>query len=274
MLRIARQVFRISQLSTLISQLFVIMKLFLDTTSGGLIPAGVAPNLPRGGAENLFLQFLTNNVAALLPGGSPIALRLYLPSDLVNAIATFNTFTASPADVGYVASIDTLSGGLAILERATLFAKVSYGNPNVDAAPFLLNYGVGTSSSGAPVTQLVISSPTGPVNYVQPIGQFGGRIAVNQVEGFWRVKAPCNLLGLQLNAQDAPTGANVLVDVVKGGVAQNKIATLTAAAKSEETIFGAPLALAIGDIVQFKLTQVGSVKAGTNLDVKGIVTLL
>ncbi len=250
------------------------MKLYLDVPTGQLIPAGVAPNLPRGGAENLFLQFLTNNVAALLPGGAPIALRLYLASDLVNAIATFNTFTSSPADLGYKASIDTLSGGLAILERATLFAKISYGTPNVDSALFLVNYGVGTSSSGAPVTQLVISAPTGPVNYVQPIGQFGGRVILNQVEGFWRVKAPCSLLGLQLNAQDAPTGANLLIDVIKGGVAQNKIATLTAAAKSEETIFGAPLVLAIGDIIQFKPTQVGSVKAGTNLDVKGIVTLL
>ncbi|MCX6952993.1 MAG: hypothetical protein NTV51_12630 [Verrucomicrobia bacterium] len=250
------------------------MKLFLDTASRQLTPAGVAPNLPRGGADNVFLQFLTANVAALLPGGAPIALRFYLPSDLGNPIATFNAFTASPADLGYVAAVDTLSGGLAVLDRATLFARLSYGTPNVDSEWFLVNYGVGTSGSGAPATQIVLSTPAGPVNYVQPIGQFGGRIGVNQTEGFWRVKAACNLLGLQISAQDAPTGANLLVEVVKGGVASGKVATLTAAQKSEETVFGAPLALAIGDVVQFKVTQVGSTKAGSNLDVKGIVTLL
>ncbi|MBI5768763.1 MAG: hypothetical protein HZA93_13275 [Verrucomicrobia bacterium] len=250
------------------------MKLILETTTGQLVPAGVAPNLPRGGLEPTFLQFVTNSVAGLLVGGAPIALKLYSPADLVNPIATFNVWTASPADVGYTAQLDTLAESLAYLQRGTLVAKISYANPNVDSQNFLVNYGTGASGGGAPVTPIVITQPTGPVNYVQPIGQFGGRLAVNQVEGFWRVKAPCNLLGLQLNAQDAPTGANLLVDVVKGGVAQNKIAQLTAAQKNEETIFGAPLALAIGDIVQFKPTQVGSGKAGTNLDVKGIVQLL
>ncbi|MBI5689244.1 MAG: hypothetical protein HZC55_04045 [Verrucomicrobia bacterium] len=249
------------------------MNLILETTTGQLVPAGVAPNLPRGGVAAAFLQFVTNGVAALLAGGAPIALRLYSPGDLNNALATFNVWAASPGDLGYKASLDTLSGGLASLERGTLVAKVSYGNPNADSANFLVNYGVGGSGAGAPPVQLVISQPTGPVNYVQPIGQFGGRVAVNQVEGFWRVKAPCSLLGLQLNAQDAPTGANLLVDLVKGGVAQAKVATLTAGQKSEETIFGAPLVLAIGDIVQFKPTQVGSAKPGTNLDVKAIVQL-
>lgn len=249
------------------------MNLYLDTTSGKLKPDGVAPNLPRGGADNVFLQFTTNNVAALLPNGAPIALRLYLPSDLGNAIATFNTFTPSPGDVGYLAAIDTLSGGLAVVERGTLFGRISYGNPNVDGAWFLVNYGAGVSA-GAPVTPIVVSTPTGPVNYVQAIGQFGGRVVVNQPEGFWRVKAPCNLTGLQVSAQDAPTGANLLVEIVKGGVPTGKVATLTAGSKSEETIFGAPLVLAIGDSVQFRVTQVGSNKPGSNLDVKGITQLL
>jgi hypothetical protein len=250
------------------------MNLILETTTGQLVPAGTSPNLPRAAAEAVFLQFVTNAAAGLLAGGAPIALKLYMPGDLVNALATFNAFVASPADLGYKATIDAVSGGLAAIERTTLFAKVSYANPNVDSQWFLVNYGVGTSTAAAPATQIVISQPSGPVNYVQSIGLFAGRLAVNQIEGFWRVKAPCNLLGLLLNAQDAGTGANILVDVVKGGVAQNKIAQLTAAQKTEETIFGAPLALAIGDIVQFKPTQVGSAKPGTNLDVKGIVQLL
>lgn len=250
------------------------MKLLLDVPSGQLLPAGVAPDMPRGGGERLFVQFLTAGVAAMLPGGSPIALRLYLPSDLVNAIATFNVFAPSAPDVGYLATIDTVSGGLAALERGTLFARLSYNNPNVDSQWFLVNYGAGVANGGAPITQLVISQPTGPATYVQPIGQFGGRVAVGQTEGYWVVKVACNLLGLQLAVQDAPTGANLLVDVVKGGVLQNKIAKITAAAKAEETVFGAPLALVPGDIISFRPTQVGSGKAGSNLDVKGIVQLV
>lgn len=250
------------------------MKLYLETTTGQLVPAGVAPNLPRGGLDAVFIQFLTVGVAALLPGGAPIALRIYSPADLVTPLVTLSAFTASAGDVGYFGSLDTVSGGLASLERGTLFAKISYGTPNVDAQAFLLNYGAGGSGAGAPLTQLVISSPTGPVNYVQDIGDFGGRVATGQTEGFWRVKAPCNLLGLQLNCQDAPTGAALLVEIYKGGAAQGKIGQLTAATKAEETIFGSPLALAIGDIVQFRCTQVGSTKAGSNLTVKGIVQLL
>lgn len=249
------------------------MNLYLDVPSGTLLPAGVAPGMPRGGAETVYLQFLTANVAAMLPGGAPIALRLYLPGDLVNPLATFNAFTAAPADVGYKMAIDTLSGGLAILERGTLFAKLSYGNPNVDTPWFLVNYGVGFASAGAPVTQLVISQPAGPVNYVQDIGTFGGQVKLAQTEGFWRVKAPGSLLGLQLAVQVAPAGADLIVEIYKGGVATGKTAKITAGQKTEETIFGAALALQIGDVIQFRVTQLGSATAGANLNVKGIVQL-
>lgn len=250
------------------------MKLYLETTTGQLVPAGVAPNLPRGGLDAVFLQFLTVGVAALLPGGAPIALRLYSPADLVTPLATLAVFAASAGDVGYLGSLDTVSGGLVSLERGTLIAKISYGTPNVDSQPFLVNYGAGgTSGAGAPITQLVISAPTGPVNYVQDLGDFGGVVKTGQTEGFFRVKSPCSLLGLQLNCQDAPTGADLLVEIYKGGVAQGKVAKITAASKAEETIFGAPLACAIGDIIQFRCTQVGSVKPGTNLTVKAILQL-
>lgn len=252
------------------------MKLILETTTGQIYPAGVAPNFPRGGLESTFLQFVTNGAAALLVDGAPIALKLTQLSDptFATPLATFNAFVASPGDLGYVASLDTLAGGLAALSRATLLARISYNSVNVDSGNFLVNYGVGSPGVGTPAVQVVISQPTGPVNYVQSIGQFGGRVTANQVEGFWRVTSPCQLRGLQINIQDAPTGTSLLVDVVKNGVAQNKIGTLSATAKNEETTFGAPLALAIGDVVQFKPTQVGSTKAGSNLDVKGIVQLL
>jgi hypothetical protein len=112
------------------------------------------------------------------------------------------------------------------------------------------------------------------VNYTESLGLFAGKIAVGQAEGFWRAKAACQILGLQLNAQDAPTGASVEVDLTKNGVDQGKIAVLVAGAKAQETIFAAPLAVAVGDLIRFKPTQVGSTKPGTNLAVKAIVQLV
>lgn len=250
-----------------------LMNLILETTTGLLVPAGVAPALPRGGSETVLVQFVTNGVAALLPGGSPVALKLYALGDLVNPLATLAAFTAVPGDLNYTGQLDTLGGGLANLPRGTLMARISYANPNVDSGWFQIKYGDTGSAAGAPAPQIVITQPTGPVNYVQALGQFGGKAILNQVEGFWRVKAPGNLLGLQLNCQDAPTGADLIVEIVKGGVGTGKFATLVAGQKSQETVFGAPLALAIGDIVQFRPTQIGSNKPGTNLNVGGIVQL-
>lgn len=249
------------------------MLLILETTTGQLVPAGVAPQLPRGGLDNVLVQFLTNGVAALLPGGAPIAVKLFSPADLVNPLTTLAAFTAVPADLLYTGQLDSLGGGLASLQQGTLLAKISYANPNVDSGWFQVRYGAAGTGGGAPAPQVVISQPTGPTNYVQALGQFGGKAILNQVEGFHRVKSVGNLLGLQLNCQDAPTGADLIVEVVKGGVGTGKFATLTAASKSQETIFGAPLALAIGDIIQFRPTQIGSVKPGTNLNVGGIVQL-
>lgn len=248
------------------------MLLILETTTGKLVPSGEAIPLPRGGLHTVLVQFVTNSVAALLAGGAPVALKLYSPADLVTPIATLAAFTAVPADLNYTGQFDTLSGGLAALERGTLLARISYGTPNVDSGLFHVNYGTG-SAGGAAAPQIVISQPTGPVNYVQALGQFGGKAILNQVEGFHRVKSVGNMLGLQVNAQDAPTGADLIVEIVKGGVGTGKFATLAAASKSQETIFGAPLALAIGDIIQFRPTQIGSVKPGTNIGVGAIIQL-
>lgn len=250
------------------------LNLKLDKPSGLFTPAGIAPPIGRG-PQDVTLQFLTNNVAEMLPGGADaIALKLYALTDTATPLATFNVWTAVPAFGCYKATLNPLATGLGYVPAGTLYGRLSYGAPNVDTPLFHVLWGAAGEQVGAPITPILVTQPTGPVNYVQDIGDFGGRVATGQTEGFWRVKAPCNLLGLQLNCQDAPTGAALLVEIYKGGAAQGKIGQLTAATKAEETIFGSPLALAIGDIVQFRCTQVGSTKAGTNLAVKGIVQLL
>jgi hypothetical protein len=249
------------------------LKLKLETTTGILSPGGVAPEIPRGPFDAT-LQFLTNNVAALLPNGHPIALKLYSLTDTVIPLATFNVWTAVPGFLSYTATINPSATDLGYMPAGTLYGRLSYGTPNVNTPLFHVVFGGSGEVVGAPIVPIIITQPSGPVDTVQDIGTFGGRVVVDQVEGFWRVKAPCQLLGLQLNAQDAPVGADLLVDVVKGGVAQTKIATLTAGAKTQETIFGAPLVLATGDSIQFKPTQVGSTKAGTNLTVKAVLKFL
>lgn len=245
----------------------------LETTTGLLKPGGVALPIARGPQEAT-LQFLTNSVAALLADGAPIALKLYALGDTVTPLATFNAWTAVPAWLCYKATLNPLAvAALGYLPACTLLGRISYGAVNVDTPFFHVLWGGSGEVTGAPVTPIVVTQPTGPTNYAQNLGTFGGKVAVNQVEGFYRVKAPGSLLGLQLNCQDAPTGADLIVEVIKGGVATGKTAKITAGAKYEETIFGAPLALAVGDVIQFKPTQVGSGKPGTNLTVSGVVQL-
>ncbi|MBI3886158.1 MAG: hypothetical protein HY302_10560 [Opitutae bacterium] len=248
------------------------MLLILETTTGKLVPSGEAIPLPRGGLHTVLVQFVTNSVAALLDGGAPVAVKLYSPADLVTPIATLDTFTAVPADLNYTGQFDTLSGGLAALERGTLLARISYGTPNVDSGLFHVNYGTG-AAGGAAAPQIVITQPAGPVDYVQALGTFGGKLILDQVEGFYRVKAAGDMLGFQLAAQDAPTGADAVVEAIVNGVATGKTCKLTAGAKNEETVFGAALPLIVGDILRYKPTQIGSVKPGTNLSVGAILRL-
>lgn len=248
------------------------LNLILETTTGRFVPSGVAPQIPRG-ATAVTLQLVTNGVATLLPDGQPVSLAIYAPGNTEDALAVFAAWTRNTAFNLYAAQIDPLTTGLAWTQLTTLLAQISYGDPTVDSQFNHVILGGAGSGSGGAVPQIVISQPAGPVNYTETIGTFAGKAVVAQDEGYLRVKAAGSILGLQLNAQDAPTGASLLVDVVKNGVPQNKIATLAAAAKAQETIFGAPLAIAIGDIIKFRPTQVGSGKPGTNLSVKAIVQL-
>jgi hypothetical protein len=248
------------------------MNLILETTTGKLVPAGEPARLARGGVQALTLQLLTNGVAGLLPDGQPIVLSIFAPDDLVTPVLTVSAWTADGAGVRYSASLNTLAGALAWVQSATYLARIDYGSPNAASGLFHLIFGDGAAAPGA-TPQITITQPSGPVDYTEVIGTFGGKVMVNQTEGFWRVKSAGQILGLQLSAQDAPTGAAIIVEIYKGGVATGKTATLAAAAKNQETIFGSPLAIAIGDVIQFRPTQVGSTKPGTNLTVRAVVRL-
>lgn len=253
------------------------MYFIIETTTGRLLPAGAVPQLSRG-PDASTLQFVTANVAALLTEGEPIALKLYTLDDLTTPKAIFSEWTANATYKLYQADLNALLSGLAWVQDRQLVAKVSYGTINVDTPLFEVSFD-GGQVGGTIVPPIIINNYAGggggggAADFVQPLGSFGGRLTAEQTEGYWKVKAACSLLGLQLAIQTAPTGADVLVEVIKNGTPTGKVATLTAGAKSQETIFGAALALAIGDIVKFKPTQVGSGTAGTNLTVAGVAQL-
>jgi len=65
-------------------------------------------------------------------------------------------------------------------------------------------------------------------------------------------------------ARVAPTGANITIDLLKAGVEQTKIATLTAAATYEESIISAGNFLST-DRFGLKIKSVGSTEPGQSL---------
>ena len=252
------------------------MNLIIETTTGRPVPAGAVPQLGRG-PDATTLQFVTNNVAALLAGGAPIALKLYTLDDLATPKATFSVWTPNNSYLLYEAVLDVLASGLAWIQNRQLVAKVSYGAVNVDTPLFEVSFN-GGQVGGSIIPPIIINisgggGGGGSANFVQPVGVFGGKLILNQVAGYWKVKAACNLLGLQVGAQTAPVGADAIIEVVKNGAPSGKTGTLTAGNKKQETIFGAALALAIGDVVEFRPTQIGSTTEGTNLSVAGVATL-
>lgn len=249
------------------------MKLKIDTTTGKPFPLGEVLQLARGPAPAT-LQFLTDGVATLLAAGQPVALKLYDPADPETLLASFDEWTRNVADGLYTAVLNpTAVEALAWTKAPTLLAKVTYGDaPEINTPLFHVSYG-GTAVASAPVIPIVITALTGPVEYVQEIGYFAGKVKTNQVEGFWRASNACEIRGLQLNIQDAPTGADLIVELTKNGDDTGKEAKITAAQKSEETLFDPPLSVAAGDVLKFRLTQVGSGTAGSNLAVKAKLRL-
>ena len=92
---------------------------------------------------------------------------------------------------------------------------------------------------------------------------FAGELTDEQVFGYFKARSACRVIGAQLFAQIAPTGAAVTVDLINGAATeQTKIATLAAGAAVQETIYGAALVLAAGDVIRAKLKSVGSAEHG------------
>jgi len=244
----------------------------IETTTGLLVPGGVAPPIARG-PQVTTLQFLTNSNAALLTEGHPVALKLYALDDTVTPIATFNSWERVAAFATYRGTLNPLNvAALGYLPAGTLYGRISYGTPNVDSALFHVRWGGSGEVTGAPITPIVITQPSGPTKQLISLATKTGNVKVENY-GNRVVRAAGNVVGLQVYANTAPEGADMLIELRKNGVGTGAVATLSADAKSERTAFAPVIAVAVDDVLDISVTQIGSSKAGGYLNVEAELEL-
>jgi hypothetical protein len=73
------------------------------------------------------------------------------------------------------------------------------------------------------------------------------------------------LKAIGLFAMQAPTGADLTVDVLKDGVAEANIATLPATATFQKTTFATPIEILKTERLGLKFVQVGSTQPGNGI---------
>lgn len=228
----------------------------IETTTGLPIPPGLAMPVARGGVQDLILQFFDSGVAALHP--SP-TFKLFDPDDLVNELVEVTAWTEHPSEVLYRATLDTLAGALAAVQGGTtLFGQATWNSGGNQSGQFHVDYGIGPAGGGG----VTIIIPLGPGKQLVTL-RFDGKLVDEQVFGYFKALADGQILGAQIAAQTAPTGADVQIDLVNASnTEQSKIITLTAGTKQQETIYGTPLAFSENDVFKAKVKQVGSTNPG------------
>ena len=73
------------------------------------------------------------------------------------------------------------------------------------------------------------------------------------------------LKAISLFAMQAPTGQDLTVDVLKGGVAQSNVSTLAAGTTFQKTTFLSPIAFLKTERLGLKFVQVGSTDSGNGI---------
>lgn len=109
------------------------------------------------------------------------------------------------------------------------------------------------------------TGPTGPLGPSQPWGPivFIGNAVLNQVFGYFKPTVTTTVSGLQIFAQEIPTGSNITIDIVdSSGAELSRIATLNAGSNKQETSFGLPVPVTAGDFIQLKIKGIGSTSPG------------
>lgn len=119
----------------------------------------------------------------------------------------------------------------------------------------------------------LIPDPDDETMHTAPLN-FAGQLILDQVFGIYRAPALCWIKGIQLAAQVAPVGADIIIELVDAaGVSLLRTATLPAGQAWSDTDFATPLPVLADGIVRAKVTQIGSAKAGSFLTATLIVQL-
>jgi hypothetical protein len=97
-----------------------------------------------------------------------------------------------------------------------------------------------------------------------------GTLFTSLTFGYWRPPAAVRVYGVQIFAQDVPTGADVHIELLKDGVATGAVGVLADGQSNGSTTFSfafdSPVTLiAGGQSVMFRVTQVGSTAPGSFL---------
>lgn len=131
----------------------------------------------------------------------------------------------------------------------------------VDGTPAAVPVGntAGTHSTPQQVGYTPTLGPLTNDTMHTPTLSFAGNLALNQVFGFYKAPAPCAITGVQLVAQKAPAGADVIIELTDAdGVSLARTATLPAGQSFNAVTFGTPLPLLNAAIVRAKVTQIGT----------------
>jgi len=90
---------------------------------------------------------------------------------------------------------------------------------------------------------------------------FIGTLVLNQIFGYFKAPAAVTITSVQAFAQTAPTGADAIITLVDGaGASLGVVATIPAGTNYFSV--STSLAVAVGGVVQAKITQIGSTVAG------------
>ncbi len=227
------------------------------------------------------------SVAGTASSPEAVALAAFAPSNTAPSAVSLPAYagTGSPPTAVAVAAFTPSNLAPSPITPPSVAGTASAPEA-VALAPFA-GTGVAPSALAAPlaaaatqnVPQLVgfdpaIPTPTDDTMHT-PSFLFAGRLTAGQLFGFYKAPAAVALKGVQLACQDAPTGADVIIEVVDNdGVSLGRTATLPAGASTADVTFVTPLPLVIHTLVRLKVTQVGSTKAGSFLTANLIVQLV
>lgn len=105
-----------------------------------------------------------------------------------------------------------------------------------------------------------------------PLMYFGEAV-VSQTFDRFNPTGACKVVGMELSAQEAPTGAGLTIELVDGaGASLGRTITLAAGTTVARATF-ASLSLAANAIVRAKITAIGSTFAGAWLNLRLLVSL-